>query len=167
MPRLQAGFLQAPAPPGLPYRHSAGLEPAAAGAREASESCSSGIHQNPRLPAQSVTALGGSPAKPGRQRVPLTPPPTPPRATWSDKELTSCADNGPHGMVDVGARPVGCGSKGTKSRSRGELAAWQAKLAPGLGPPAQPTLQRLLGDPGDSFTLRRGRKQRVSRQQAP
>lgn len=41
-----------------------GLEPAAAaGAREASKSLSS-IHHSPRLRAQSVTALGGSQAKP-------------------------------------------------------------------------------------------------------
>lgn len=91
-----------------------GLEPAAVGAREAFKSFSS-IHQSPRLLAQSVTALGGSQAKPGKQQIPLACP----QATWSDKELTSYVDNGPHGMADVGARPVGCGSKGIKPRSQG------------------------------------------------
>lgn len=91
-----------------------GLKPVAAGARKASKSFST-IHHSPRLPAQSVTALGGSQAKAERQQIPLACP----QATWSDKELTSYVDNGPHGMVDVGARPVGCGSKGIKPRSQG------------------------------------------------
>lgn len=115
MPRLQDGFLLAPCSTWLPLLSTpVGLEPAAAGAREASKSFSS-IHQSPRLLAQSVTALGGSQAKPGKQQIPLACP----QATWSDKELTSYVDNGPHGMADVGARPVGCGSKGIKPRSQG------------------------------------------------
>lgn len=153
VPRLQDGFCWPPAPPGFLTSTPVGLAPAAAGAREASKSFSS-IHHSHRLPAQSVTALGGSQAKLGRQQISLACP----QASWSDKEFTSYVDNGPHGMVDVRARPVGCGSKGIQPRSQGspgscsELAACQAKLASGPGPLAQPTLQGLLQDLGDSFT---------------
>lgn len=120
-----------------------GLEPSAAGAREASKSLSN-IHQSSRLPAQRVTALGGSQAKPGRQQLPLACP----QATWSDKELTSHVDNGPLGMVDVGARPVGCGSKGIKPRSQGRprelqrasCMAGQAGIRPRASSPAHPAM---------------------------
>lgn len=70
------------------------------------------------------------------------------------------------GLWGVGAKAQSPGLRAGPG-SCSELAAWQAKLASGPGPLAQPTLQCLLQGLGDSFTLQRGRKQHVSRLQAP